>query len=436
MVDTVCALSTAPGRGGVAVIRLSGPQALRCARALFPFPQEPKARYMYYGKMSHGAQALDDGMAVWFPAPHSYTGEEMVELHCHGGSTIARSVLDALMAAGARPAMPGEFTQRAFLHGKMDLSQAEAVQQLIDAASQRSAGAALRQLRGSVFHKIKDALQELTYIYAALEAGIEYPEEDIPEAQPQALAPRLLALAEEMEELADSYARGRILRDGLTVALVGKPNTGKSSLLNRLTGEESSIVTPIPGTTRDVVKERILIGSLCCQLLDTAGVRDSLDPIEQEGVRRSQAAAEKADITLMVVDSSQPLSPEEEELWAALPPDRRLAVYNKQDLAPGVPTLTPRVCLSALTGEGMKDLVAALEDLAEQLAPEGEGVLLTSARQQDACDRAARSLRDSVGALDLPGGLELCAIDLADARLRIGRDHRRNCGGRRDPCHF
>ena len=333
--DTVFAPSSAIG-GAISVIRVSGGQACAIAQKLLDRPVWEQPNQMRHTRILRGGQPVDDCMAVFFKAPKSYTGEDMLELHCHGGMTTVRCVLAALSEAGGVPAGPGEFTRRAFLNGKMDLSQAEAVMDVINAQAENSLRAALEQLSGSVSRRIRESEERLLNVRAAIEAAIDYPDE-AEEAACASLKTDLRAAEETVAALIEEGRKGRILRDGLKLVILGRPNVGKSSLLNALLGEDRAIVTAAAGTTRDVLDERISIGGVPVRLIDTAGVREASDEAERIGVDRAKKALETADAVLLVLDGSMPETPEDEALLSETEGKTRLVVANKSDLGTCIP---------------------------------------------------------------------------------------------------
>lgn len=419
MNDLIYALATPVG-GAIAVVRISGPGAEALLRRVFTGRGAP--REMAYGRVVDGAgETLDEAMAAFFPAPRSYTGEDMAELYLHGGQVTVRRVL-ALLGCHARSARPGEFTERAFLAGKMDLAQAEAVMDLINAGAERSAKSALAQLEGRLSVRIADVERELLDALSGLEAAIDYPEEledDVTSALPEVLA----AAERELQALAGAGLSGRVLREGARVAIVGRPNAGKSSLLNALAGAERAIVTQFAGTTRDVLEETVSMEGVPVTLYDTAGIRAADDPVERIGVERARLAAERADLLLVCFDAAAPLTDEDLALLRETEGRPRIAVCNKSDLpalwsaetlaAQGISACT----VSAETGEG---LAALRHAIAVRVAPEQESALVTNARHIEALQLAAAAVaeaRQNAGGAEL----ELVATDLRDALSALGQ---------------
>jgi len=384
MGDTIAAIATAPGLGGIGVIRLSGPEALAAGlkltgrRSLTP-------RYAHYARLRDGAgETLDEGLVVYFPGPHSFTGEDVVELQGHGGPVVLAALLERCLELGARQANPGEFTQRAFLNDRMDLLQAEAVADLISARSLGAHRAALRSLSGAFSTAVHALEAQLSSLRVWVEAALDFPDEDLDLLADPAVAERLSTLESDLAALLAQSQSGRVMNEGVRAVLLGEPNVGKSSLMNRLTQHETSIVTDRPGTTRDIVREQVLIDGIPLLLLDTAGLRDNADVIEAEGIRRAQAAAGEAELLLYVSDfrdtAQAGLTRRELEarLGWALPPVV-LHLRNKSDLCPealqpsaaGEKGSLPAVVVSARTGAGLEELKAALKSALGAQAPEG-----------------------------------------------------------------
>ncbi len=417
--DTIAAVATAPGRGGVGVIRVSGPAAEGVAKALLG--RLPQARYATLAEFKDAqGQPIDQGLALYFPAPHSYTGESVLELHGHGGPAVLQALLARCLELGARLAEPGEFTRRAYLNGKLDLAQAEAVADLIDAASAEAARAAARSLMGAFSQHVHALQASLTELRMRVEATIDFPEEEdvvaVETARVQAGLEQTLA---DLERVLASAEQGALLREGVHVALIGQPNVGKSSLLNALAGEEVAIVTEIAGTTRDAIRQAVDITGVPFWLVDTAGLRETDDPVEKLGIARTWAAVEKAGIALLLVDAAHGIGPAELAIIARLPPGiARLTVHNKIDLGREAPRVEDdgAVWVSAKTGAGMDLLRQALLRLAGW-QPAGEGAYLARRRHLRALADTRRHLR---AALELAGQLELQAEELRLAQEALG----------------
>ena len=393
--ETIAAIATPPGRGGVGIVRVSGPGAHSLAQAIagsLPPPRE--ARFTTFRDAAGGP--IDEGLVIVFSKPRSYTGEDVVELQGHGGPVVMRALLDRCIDLGARLARPGEFTERAFLNGRIDLAQAESVADLIDAASVEAARGAARSLAGEFSQRIHALTDALTELRVHVEACIDFPEEEIDPADLRAQAARLAALREQVERVQAAASQGAVLREGLTVVLIGRPNVGKSSLLNRLAGDEVAIVTPIAGTTRDYVKATITLQGVPIHLVDTAGLRDAEDEVERLGVERSWKAVESAGAVVFVEDSEAE-AVRDAELLARVPASLPVArVVNKIDrsgVKPGMQASAsgPLFHISALTGAGVDAVEAWLLRVAGW-RPEGEGLFMARQRHVDALARAGRHL--------------------------------------------
>jgi tRNA modification GTPase len=423
--DTIAAIATPPGAGGIGVVRLSGPDSLVIAAHFLGKPPRPRYAHRAVFRDATG-EAIDDGLLIAFPAPHSYTGEDVVELQAHGSPQALSRLLARCLELGARFARPGEYSERAYLEGKLDLAQAEAVADLIAAGSEAAARAARRSLDGE-FSRAVDALaQQLIELRIWVEAAIDFPEEEIDFLASEELAQRFAAAATTLEQLRAAAHRGRVLADGLHVVILGEPNVGKSSLLNALAGHERAIVTPIAGTTRDTLNERIEVDGLPLTLVDTAGLRETGDVVEREGVARAGREAERADLVLWVVDSStaEPARADAATTLPALAGIPRLVVHNKLDLSGGEPRSERRsdgthVHLSARTGAGLDQLRQALR-AAAGLSEGNEGSFSARQRHLDALTRAATHLESArTEALDHGRG-ELAAEELRRAHDALG----------------
>ena len=419
--DTIVASATPPGRGGLAVIRVSGPAAKEVARQVAG-SLPPARRLSRRTLLASDGSPVDDGMAVFFPAPNSFTGEDVVELHCHGGPVIVDLLLQSLLSSGARMARPGEFSRRAFLNDRMDLAQAEAVADLIEAGSRHAARAALRSLQGEFSDRVHRLGESVTELRVYVEAAMDFPEEEIDFLGDATVADRIETLSKAFTELTVSASQGALLREGMTVVLAGAPNVGKSSLLNRLTGQPSAIVTHVPGTTRDVLRERISIEGMPLHVIDTAGLRDATDPVEAEGVRRARQEMEKADLVLLLVDASETDPAMVTETRDMSIPDGVpvTVVRNKVDLtseSPGVRSPDgagrPTIAISALHGQGIADLRRHLEERVGY-EPRTEGAMSARRRHLDALDRARQHVQQ--GAIQL---LEFGAPELMAEELRL-----------------
>ena len=360
--DTIVARATPAGRGGVGIIRISGAAAGDIALALLG--RLPKPRYATYsGFRDTDGTSLDSGIALWFPGPHSFTGEDVLEIQGHGGAVVIDLLLERITSLGARLAEPGEFSKRAFLNDKLDLTQAEAIVDLIDSGSRVAARAAQRSLQGDFSHAVMQLNDRITELRVHVEAAIDFPDEDIDFLSDSGLLERVSVVENAFFELTRSAREGCLLRDGATLVLAGKPNAGKSSLLNALTGYSAAIVTDVPGTTRDVIKEHIDLDGLPLSIVDTAGLRSSTNVVEQEGVRRTHEQLRQADLAILVIDVNNPV--EADELIADVPSDLQIIkVLNKCDLSnrqPGLSEDGSAIYVSALTGAGLSDLRSLLK---------------------------------------------------------------------------
>jgi tRNA modification GTPase len=421
--DTIVAAATPPGRGGVAVVRLSGPAAQSIATVVLG--TLPAARRAVFAAFRDAEQqTIDAGLTLFFPGPHSYTGEDVVEFHGHGGPVIIETLIARLVALGARRANPGEFTQRAFVNDKLDLAQAEAVADLIDAGSREAARAAMRSLQGEFSTMIQVLTGAVIDLRTYVEAAIDFPEEEVDFLADQALAERLANVRQHFEAVTRSAGQGRLLRDGMTVVLAGAPNAGKSSLLNRLAGYDAAIVTAVPGTTRDVLRERIHLDGMPLHILDTAGLRVALDAVEEEGIRRAQLEMARADRVLFVIDGAQdPTARVYRELASTLPPQVPVTlVFNKSDVmdasAVSAPPGVPRIEVSALTGQGLDSLRGHLKSSMGYFTLESGSV---SARQRhiEALDRARASVEEAARVLKETRAGELVAQELRTAQRAL-----------------
>lgn len=421
--DTIAAVATAPGRGAVGIVRLSGPRAFEIAgRLAGPLP-EARCAALRSLRDAEGA-ALDQGLLLLFPAPRSYTGENVAELQGHGGPVVLEALVRAACALGARPARPGEFSERAFLNGRLDLAQAEAVADLINAATAQAARAAQRSLQGELSRRVQALVERLIALRVHVEGALDFSDEDVDWLADAGLRDGLDRLTEDLQALLAQAAQGRRLREGLVVALAGQPNVGKSTLLNRLAGVDAAIVTDIAGTTRDVLRENLDLDGLPLTLVDTAGLRDSEDPVEREGIRRAWQALAQAELVLFLVDDRAGVTPADEALLARLPANAEvLRVHNKVDLsgrAPGRSAHAGRVTLrlSSKDGSGLELLKTEIRRAAG-LAEAGESLFSARTRHVDALRRALAGVADAHLRLQEGASAELAAEELRLAQQAL-----------------
>lgn len=437
--ETIVAIATAMGEGSIGIIRLSGKDSLQSAQKLFALPSEtifsPKPRYATYGKIidPNSGEMIDEAIFIYMPGPHSYTAEDIVELQLHGSTESLKATLAHLLKMpSVRLAEPGEFTQRAFLNGRLDLSQAEAVMDVIQARTERSLKAAAGQLGGGLSQKIKQVSGKLIDLIAQLEVVIEYPEDSLDETELPRIRSEISSIKAQLALLIESGKEGRILREGLGTAIIGMPNVGKSSLLNFLLGEERAIVTDIPGTTRDVIEEMLSLGGIPIRLIDTAGIRETEDRVEKIGIDRSRKTLEEAQCILMVLDSSQRITEEEIKLLLSAGNDRTLALLNKIDQSSPKAIKRqkellvtngftgPIIGISAQTGEGIGELEKEIEAWVSQ-----DGVLLegrpmvSNVRQLEALRKGEKALSDALIAIDEGMPEDFILVDLREAWSKV-----------------
>ncbi|MBE0509529.1 MAG: tRNA uridine-5-carboxymethylaminomethyl(34) synthesis GTPase MnmE [Chromatiales bacterium] len=421
--DTIAAQATPPGRGGIGVVRVSGAMARACAEAILGHcPRPRQAEYLPF--FQPNGELLDHGIALWFPAPHSFTGEDVLELQGHGGPVVIDRLLQALQAQGVRMARPGEFSERAFLNGKLDLAQAEAIADLIEAGSEQAARSALRTLQGEFSALVHALVEQLTELRVYVEAAIDFSDEEIDFLGSGEVEQRLAAIEHRQQAIQQSARQGSLLREGMSLVIAGQPNAGKSSLLNALSGRDSAIVTEIAGTTRDVLHEQIQIDGLPLHIIDTAGLRETDDPVEQQGIKRAWQAIEQADRILLLVDDRIGISPADELILSQLPKQIPLSILrNKCDLsaqpaglisAQAIPTLR----LSAKAGLGMDSLRAHLKQ-SVGYQENSEGQFIARRRHLDALNRAAANLQQARLHMQQGSG-ELLAEELRLAQQALG----------------
>ncbi len=429
--DTIVAPATPPGEGGVGIIRISGPDSLALLAKVFRGKVNATAMQshrLYHGHLlNRKSERVDEVLAVVMRAPRSYTGEDVVEVQCHGGTQITRSVLDLFLDAGARMANPGEFTQRAFLNGRLDLSQAEAVIDVVKSRSERAGRNAFSQLEGHLSQKIYNFSERLKGFLSLIEAHIDFQDDEVGILDISAFLTPVGDLVLEMRGLADSFDFGRVLRDGMNVLILGRPNVGKSSLMNAMLGESRAIVTDIAGTTRDTLEEQLVLAGFPVRLIDAAGVRDTDDPVELEGVRRARDKALAADLILLVVDGCCPLAAEDFLALDLCQPAKTIVVVNKSDQAQAcnldrLSLFTHQVAVSAKYSLGLSELSdAIIERLGCDVSyADSEGIVVTERRHRDALVKAVVSLEEFLISFDALVPLECLAMELRDALSALG----------------
>lgn len=421
--DTIAALATPVGTSAIAIVRVSGPDCATLTQALFgPLPART-ARHTDYRSLQ--GTVLDDVLATFYQGPRSYTGEDSLEIALHGNPFIAQSILNDLLARGIRLAEAGEFTRRAFLSGRMDLSQAEAVMDLIHARSERALTAANQQLRGSLGRHLGELTEGLLLVLARIEAYIDFPDEDLPAEDRQIVLRELDTVLRGTSRLLATHHYGELLRDGIKTVIIGEPNAGKSSLLNRLVGRDRALVSPEPGTTRDFIEERIILGPHCLRLIDTAGLNPTPAALEKLGMDKTLERAAEADLFLWVLDATRPPPPLPADITARLTPANTIVLFNKSDLpttgAPTPPSALPSLQISALTGDGLESLTEHITRLADAFRhDQGDEIIAINARHADALRRATECLDTARGKITANGPTELLASDLRGALDAFG----------------
>ena len=429
--DTICGVSTSPGEGGIGIIRISGSRAIDIASMVFKARGTKRLRdlsshMLFYGQVSDPGRGdvIDEALVSVMRAPASYTREDVVEINCHGGMMPLWRTVNLLIASGARQAEPGEFTKRAFLNGRIDLAQAEAVMDIIHAKTELSHRAANEQLMGALSSEVTALRDRLSSTLAAVEAGIDFPEEDIETQTGHSLADEVGSALQSVDGLISSHRYGRVMREGTATAIIGKPNVGKSSLLNCLLKQDRAIVTDVPGTTRDVLEEYLNIAGLPFKVLDTAGIRHSHDVVEQEGVRRSIAVIGAADVVIIVLDGSQPLTEEDRRVLEEAKGKPAIVVLNKCDLkrraeAPAWPEAA--VDISCKMGVGLDNLRKALVEIVKQgTVPPREHSWAVNQRHKTALEKAKTSLEKALASIMSGMPAEFIALDLRDALDSVG----------------
>ena len=420
--DIIAAISTAPGRGGIGVVRVSAPRLEAFIAGILHKPVWPRRATLADFTDAQGS-AIDQGIALYFPAPHSYTGEDVLELHGHGGPVVLQLLLRRCVELGARPAQPGEFTRRAYLNEKIDLAQAESVADLIDAATTEAARSAMRSLQGVFSQRIEELLNGLVELRALVEGALDFPDEDVEFIRQSDGAGRLARLQVKLRDVLSASRQGSLLREGMRVVLAGQPNVGKSSLLNLLAGEELAIVTDIAGTTRDAIRQSVSIKGVPVHIIDTAGLRPSRDPVEQLGIARTWAAIEQADVVVLLLDATQGQAAADQDILRRLPAGLpRLTVMNKIDLLSRAPSLEggkdgATVWLSAKTGAGVDMLREALLDSVGWHGGGAEGLFMARERHVHALQHAQIHLEQAARQMD---SLELFAEELRAVQHALG----------------
>lgn len=416
--ETIVAISTPPGRGGIGIVRLSGPHAQKIANALLKL-RNPMAHAQARFAEIHDPETsvkLDEAIVTYFAGPNSYTGEDLVEIAAHGSPVILDLLVRSALQRGARLARPGEFTERAFLSGRIDLTQAEAVRDLIESQTLYQARVAAGQMGGALSRRIQPAKQQLVELISVLEAGIDFAEDDVDVTPDAEITARIQGVVTALQPLEQSFERGRIIHSGLTLAIVGRPNVGKSSLFNRLVERERAIVTAMPGTTRDLVTETVSLGGIPLHLVDTAGLREAADEAESIGIQKSREALADADVVLVVLESGTPLREDEAALIASLEGRHAIVARNKADLdlaaSPAPELHVPAVSTSAITGQGIKELRDALLKMISNPAGETESGMLTSLRHHEAVSGALAAMGNASGALGQKIPHEMLLLDL------------------------
>jgi tRNA modification GTPase len=436
MSDTIVALATPAGRSGIGVIRLSGSGALRIAGDLVGeggFAPKPRAAVLRQLTDPANGETIDEALITFFKAPHSFTGEDVIEISCHGSPVLLRQVIDICLGLDARLAEPGEFTLRALANGRIDLAEAEAIRDLIDAQTTASARQAVRQMRGELSKRLQPLKDDLLNVIVVLESALEFVEDDLPETQTASVLKNLRAIADECERLAATFAAGHLIRDGLRVALAGRPNVGKSSLFNALLGSERAIVTDIAGTTRDQLHERIVINNIPVSLIDTAGLRETSDTVEKIGVERSRAVLADADLVIVILDASDEITDEDRAILESVKDLNYIVAVNKIDKEPskdidrfvaGKSELDDMrvhvVPISAKTGEGLAELKEAILRPFADANTDTSGLLITDARHHDLLMRCASEVEDSMKRLEEGSSEEIVLIGLHNAIRYLG----------------
>lgn len=425
MDDTIVALATPLGRSGIGIIRLSGQRALQIASRLVGKQDfSPASRKAVLERvLDHDGHIVDEALFTFFKAPNSFTGEDVIEISCHGSPIVLRQVLDLCLKLDARMAAPGEFSLRALSNGRMNLAQAEAVRDLIDSQTIASARQSMRQLQGEFSNELQPLKDDLLNIIIVLESALEFVEDDLPDVQTQGVLRGLESVAARIDALGATFKVGKLLRDGLRVALVGRPNVGKSSLFNRLVGQDRAIVTEIAGTTRDQIHERFTIGNIPVSLIDTAGLRETDDTVEKIGVERSKRSMADADLVIVILDGSQSLASEDREILTSAEKFNHLVVINKSDLNQSEMDLAGEkvIHISAKTGQGIEALEEAVVSPFAATESEASGFLVSDARHHDLLIRASEEVRTSMNLIGEKASEEISLVGLHNALRYLGQ---------------
>ena len=412
--DTIAAIATAPGEGGIGIIRISGEKSLQVAQSIFKSKsgkmiKDYNARTLIYGTVVDNEKVIDEVLVAYMKGPNSYTAEDVIEINCHGGFISVKKILELILSKGVRLAEAGEFTKRAFLNGRIDLSQAEAIIDVIKSKTDMAHEVAQSQLEGSLAKKIKDLRMNVTEVLAHLEVSIDFAEEDVEEITYQTLEEKALELRNEIKKLYDTAESGKILRDGLKTVIVGKPNVGKSSLLNSILGENRAIVTDIAGTTRDVIEEFVNIKGIPLKIVDTAGIRETEDVVEKIGVEKSRESFSTADSVIMVLDASRKLSEEDMEILESLKNKKTIVLLNKMDLEPQIElekieefvNSEDIIKISALKHQGIEELQDKIEAMVYHgSVKNSSNLMITNSRHKDALFKAYESINDAISAIE------------------------------------
>lgn len=412
--DTIAAIATAPGEGGIGIVRISGEKSLEVAQSIFKSKsgkmiKDYNTRTLIYGKIVDGEKVIDEVLVAYMKGPNSYTAEDVIEINCHGGFISVKKILELILSKGVRIADAGEFTKRAFLNGRIDLSQAEAIIDVIKSKTDMAHEVAQNQLEGSLAKKIKDLRMNVTEVLAHLEVSIDFAEEDVEEITYQTLEEKALELRNEIKKLYDTAESGKILRDGLKTVIVGKPNVGKSSLLNSILGENRAIVTDIAGTTRDVIEEFVNIKGIPLKIVDTAGIRETEDVVEKIGVEKSRESFSTADLVIMVLDASRKLSEEDMEILESIKNKKTIVLLNKIDLEAQIELEKIKefvssddiIEISALKNQGIEELQDKIESMVYHgSVKNSSNLMITNSRHKDALFKAYESINDAISAIE------------------------------------